>query len=438
MTSDNDLLDPIALTFKGMPHDEPREIVGSFWFLCHRSLLSVSNPFAMMQKIILLLSTLTSRAFVIPQIGAVWRRPQILVRRAEENDVATELLSQAAKLRAEAEALEAAMNEERQEKLEMELSQFFESADANGDGVVSLEELKTALRKRLVDGNQNKRSAERLASQIQGEGLEKILQELDVNADGVLQREEMISVESFKDRLERNFRDQKKSSDGVSAKATVEAAVAERFAAFESIRNSTGAAARFGAFVAYCIPLIDGIPVELIQQSDPSASNPLAVLLVSAWVFYRSFPASGLLAFIALSAVASNAGAPRLVRFAARHAIILDIIAAVLIPLSERVAPPPFDLATALVFEALVLASALGAVFGKDADFLPGTGTLTKKFTDDYDDSIRSFIRASTTAELGAFVAEADDLLKTPTNTSSSSSSDDDDDAKNNDLRDDK
>jgi len=359
-----------------------------------------------------------------PRVGG-----EVVRRRmsSDDSEVAEALRREAAKLREEADLLERSMAEERQAQLEGELAEFFEAADANRDGVVTFEELQSALRKRLVEDNENKRSAERLSAMLQGEALRGILQDLDANADGVLQRDEMISVDSFRERLEKNFRDKRVLDQKVTAKETVEKAVQERFAAFEAIANSTNVSTRAVAFLCFVLPLVDAIPVDLLTNAPP---NPLSVAAVGAWVAYRNFPASGLVVFVILSAIASNAANPRLSRFAARHAIVLDFVAALVVPLAYRFAPPPFDAATALIFEAAVLACAVAALLGIDSDFIPGTGTLTKKFTDDYDDSVRSFIRASTTAELGAFVAEADDVLNQLNNTTTDEKGDDKDDEK--------
>ena len=46
-------------------------------------------------------------------------------------------------------------------------------------------------------------------------------------------------------------------------------------------------------------------------------------------------------------------------------------------------------------FAAAIFTSVVLAAFGKEASLVPGTGQLTKKFTDDYDATVRQVISAT-------------------------------------------
>lgn len=342
-----------------------------------------------------------------PRIQAAARSQQrMLSRRFEKPDaeVAEELRRQAQQLREEAERLEASMQAERSAELEQELDRFFEVADSNKDGVVSLEELRVALRKTLVEDNENTRAASKAARLLDSEErVLAILKELDVNADGVLSREEMIPVRDFQSKLEAQFRESQAAQLRKVREADVDTSAAERLAAFESVANKTAPLTRLGAIVCYTLPLLDAIPIDaLLNRFEP---NALTSLLVGAYATYHALPGSGLIIFLILSGAAANAAAPRLTRFAARHAIILDLVAALLLPLVYRFAGAPTDIAVAGVFELLVLTCIVAAGFGSNADFVPGSGTLTKRFTDDFESGIKNFITNATAAEFGMIIS---------------------------------
>ncbi|KAJ1444905.1 hypothetical protein M885DRAFT_580119, partial [Pelagophyceae sp. CCMP2097] len=102
------------------------------------------------------------------------------------------ILARAAALRNEAAALEQEMRADEEGGQVASLDRFFAAADANGDGVVSLDELKTALRRMLVDNVDDARAAKRNSLFLKNRLIEQVFETQDANDDGVLQRNEAI------------------------------------------------------------------------------------------------------------------------------------------------------------------------------------------------------------------------------------------------------
>lgn len=330
-----------------------------------------------------------------------------LEKEKDAEKLATELEAQARALREEVAKIEASMQEDRRQKLETELDDFFRLADANGDGQVSLDELRSALRKKLVDENSNSRSAARAADLLDSEErVLAILRELDANADGVLQRDEMISVASFRDRLEKSYRSQQAVENAERQKGDFEDTTQERLEIWEAVANRTTASSRLVAAAAYLLPALDALPYSLTPPGTGSSPVIDAAVagIVQAAVAFRALPFSGLIAFLALSALAGNVARPRIERFAARHAILMDLAAVIVLPIFTAVAPQNAAVAASTV-EFIVLISAIAAVVaGANADFVPGTGTLTKKFTNDFDASVKNLIQSATAAEFSLLI----------------------------------
>lgn len=330
-----------------------------------------------------------------------------LEKEKEPEKLAVELEAQARALREEVAKIEASMQEDRRQKLETELDDFFRLADANGDGQVSLDELRSALRKKLVDENSNSRSAARAADLLDSEErVLAILRELDANADGVLQREEMISVASFRDRLEKSYRSQQAIENAERQKDDFEDTTQERLEIWEAVANRTSAPSRLVAAAAYLLPALDALPYSLPPPGTGSSPVVDAAVagIVQAAVAFRALPFSGLIAFLVLSALAGNVARPRLERFAARHAILMDLAAVIVLPVFTALAPKNAAVAATSI-EVVILISALAAALaGINADFVPGTGTLTKKFTDDFDASVKNLIQSATAAEFSLLI----------------------------------
>merc|ERR1719199_888460 len=115
----------------------------------------------------LLLLTACATAFVVPAPRFAGVRPQTtpprkLLTSLRAADDPEALLAQAAALRDEAKALEQAMRSEQEAKMQKAMEQAFAKADVNGDGVVTVDELKTTLEQVFVTDNENKRDASKV------------------------------------------------------------------------------------------------------------------------------------------------------------------------------------------------------------------------------------------------------------------------------------
>ena len=345
--------------------------------------------------------------------------PSSTARFAAHDDESPEaLLAQANALRAEAQALESSIREEQEATLQQALDAAFAAADANGDGVVTVDELRAALRTAFVAEAADGRSARKFEALLDdGDRLERVVASLDGNGDGVLQPSEFVPLKEMRARLEAQWREDRSAASKIasakSAEEDVERTRRERLDAWEAIANKTDAPARALAVGAYFLPALDILPpaqpVDDFMASVPvdgllgvGAPEPSAVAaaangalraLDKVDVAFHAVPFGGLLAFILLSNLASNAAAPRLARFAARHAIVIDLASAVGLPLllvNDASAPYARPL-----FASIILVSVVASALGVEPSFAPGTGQLTKKFTDDFEAVVKQVISAT-------------------------------------------
>ncbi|KAH8063903.1 hypothetical protein JL720_13063 [Aureococcus anophagefferens] len=330
--------------------------------------------------------------------------PSSTARFAAHDDESPEaLLAQANALRAEAQALESSIREEQEATLQQALDAAFAPADANGDGVVTVDELRAALRTAFVAEAADGRSARKFEALLDdGDRLERV-------------PPEFVPLKEMRARLEAQWREDRSAASKIasakSAEEDVERTRRERLDAWEAISNKTDAPARALAVGAYFLPALDILPpaqpVDDFMASVPvdgllgvgagavrgrvAANGALALDKVD--VAFHAVPFGGLLAFILLSNLASNAAAPRLARFAARHAIVIDLASAVGLPLllvNDASAPYARPL-----FASIILVSVVASALGVEPSFAPGTGQLTKKFTDDFEAVVKQVISAT-------------------------------------------
>lgn len=266
----------------------------------------------------IVLSASSSAAFTVPrsafgvrQTTAASHVPTTYLYSSpsDDEDEVQRLQTMAAKLRQEAASLEAQQQQERAQAAEKAFQKF----DTNGDGQVSLEELKAALEKTFK-------------MDLPEDRVERLMQDFDKNGDGVLQPEEFVGVDQFRNRLEQLASEERKKALDAQRAAQKEAEVSEMLeSALETIndRPPTGTD-KLVSVLPYLFPLLDGLNYGRFLL-DGSDSNPVVIALAVLYTLYRAIPASGFICFIALSALGNNLSINRLVRFNIRQAILLDI-----------------------------------------------------------------------------------------------------------------
>merc|ERR1719238_158916 len=158
------------------------------------------------------------------------------------------------------------MRSEQEAKMQKAMEQAFAKADVNGDGVVTVDELKATLEQVFVTDNENKRDASKVERLLASEKkyVEQLVNALDVNKDGVLQPEEFVPLADLRARLEEQWRADRKeqqSLDREENKLKEENATrAERLGEFEAAANKTDPATRALSASAYLLPLLDILP----------------------------------------------------------------------------------------------------------------------------------------------------------------------------------
>ena len=233
---------------------------------------------------------------------------QLFVESEGSSSEVERLKSMAAKLRAEASALEAQQKEERANETERAFRKF----DTNQDGQISFLELKKGLEKYLK-------------TELKEDRVKKLMQEFDASGDGSLQLDEFVNVEQFRNRLDRIIRDEKTSAIEAQQTAKKEAEAAAFAAAKMELINDREPTLSEKAIsiLPYLLPLLDGLQFGrfLLEGQD----NPLIAILAAFFILYRSIPLSGFIAFFALNILSNQLGINRLIRFNMQQAIFLDV-----------------------------------------------------------------------------------------------------------------
>lgn len=226
-----------------------------------------------------------------------------------DDDEVLRLQSMAAKLREEAATLEAQQKQERAQAAEKAFRKF----DTNGDGEVSLEELKAALEKTFK-------------MDLPEERVERLLQDFDKNGDGKLQPEEFVGVEQFRNRLEQLASEERRQALELQRAAQAEAELSEMIDSQLQLindRTPTGTD-KLVASLPYLFPLLDSFQYGRFLLAGQE-ENPAVLVFALLYSLYRAVPLSGFLTFFTLSGLANNLQINRLVRYNIRQAILLDI-----------------------------------------------------------------------------------------------------------------
>ena len=355
-------------------------------------------------KVVLLLLVAGSDAFVVLQkkhniqerrLKAVQQQPQ--GQKEVGDPTINQWLQTAARLRKEASELE------KQLVSEADLDALFSVADVNRDGHVTRTALKGFLKRKLVVRNDiEKAHVEELVED--DEVVEHVFQDLDANRDGTLEREDWVSLTEFRNRLDdwwSQFHPSKKIANSPFMHPAIAAhqRTEKRLQLFEERANETGLAFRLMSFGVYALPALE--MGRLTEKDLP--------FLKSLSDSYFDVPFLCVFALIILFNVAIEYRVPRLLRFHARHALILDLLGAIFLAPAIKVLGTTDATTWAsglsflakyasshllpVSFELLLVACAINALQGQTTAFVPLTGSLAEKMTHDCDQEIYDVIK---------------------------------------------
>lgn len=343
--------------------------------------------------------------FVVPQTSV----PRMTLRAVKETEgnVAegnvAQLLQTAAKLRHEAKELEAELKKG-------DVDELFSIADVNRDGHVTPLNLKTTLKQEMATLVEKKHAEELVDDDA---CFDHVFQDLDMNHDGTLERDEFVSLTEFKDRFEQLWTIDHPATTTKTPPEEVHPAVAmhkkteKRLEIFESRASEDGPVFRMLSALTYVLPIVEAGHLGIAPI--PGIAEPLNAL---SWQ-YLNTPFAGLIAFIILFNVCIEYRVPRLLRFSARHSIVLDLIAVfVLAPLTviiHNAGSPMLDAVLPTGFEALCIFCAGQALLGQTSKSVPLTGWATDKMTADCDQEIIDVIKDVTNLDSDYDVKDDDD-----------------------------
>jgi len=232
-----------------------------------------------------------------------------------KNDEIERLKAMAQKLRSEAAALEAEQAHERAEIARLAFEKF--DTDPT-DGKISLKELKAGLEKSLKLNTKTEL--------LSDERVRKLMTEFDVDGDGYLQTNELVSIDQFRNKLESYAIEEKRLAREAVANAKKEeelAKLAEARLEFLNEKDPT-LQDKLISVLPYLFPLLDSLQFGQFILNE-NTDNPIVGILAILYTIYRSIPFSGFLAYLALNFLSSNPTLNRLVRFNMQQAIFLDI-----------------------------------------------------------------------------------------------------------------
>jgi Chloroplast import apparatus Tic20-like/EF-hand domain pair len=239
-----------------------------------------------------------------------YRSNWVLHSKADDNENEIERLKQmAAKLRAEAAALEASQSQAMADAAERAFRKF----DTNQDGQISLDELKEGLEKAFK-------------TELPEIRVKKLMEDFDKTGDGTLKLEEFVTVEQFRNRLDALARDEKATARTAAENAKrEEEAVKLLQAQLEMINDKAPSGGdKILSVLPYLFPLLDGLQfARFLVLENPD--NIFSAIIGITYALYRSIPFGGFIAFFALSFLSGNPSINRLVRFNMQQAIYLDI-----------------------------------------------------------------------------------------------------------------
>jgi len=228
----------------------------------------------------------------------------------EKDDNIERLKSMAAKLRAEASALEA----EKAQQLADAAERAFRKFDIDQDGAVSIAELKSGLENVLK-------------TELSDRRVKQLMESFDASGDGALQLDEFVGVDMFRNKLEALAREEKQSAADAKRQAKLEEdASALAQARLELLNEKPPSNSdKLVSLLPYLFPLMDGLQYGRFLLEGQDGGNPFVAILAVLYGLYRSIPFSGFAAFFALNILSGNPSINRLVRFNMQQAIYVDI-----------------------------------------------------------------------------------------------------------------
>ena len=289
---------------------------------------------------------------------------------AKKDEEIARLKSMAAKLRAEALAMEA----DRANELANAAERAFQKFDTNKDGTISIQELKMGLEKVFK-------------MELPDSRVQQLMQDFDTSGDGVLQLDEFVGVDKFRNRLEALAREEKRVAQETQKAAQLEAEMAKFMASQMELindREPTGTE-KFISVLPYLFPLMDGLQFGrflLVENAD----NVLVAIVAVLFALYKSVPFGGFIAFFALNFLSANPSINKLIRFNMQQAIFLDIflffpglLAALYVLVVQDIAgvtlPQVFtEVGSDLIFFSLLAAigyATISSLLGKTPDKIP-------------------------------------------------------------------
>lgn len=226
----------------------------------------------------------------------------------DENEI-DRLRSMAAKLRAEAAQLEA----QQRQAVADAAAAAFQKFDTNQDGQISIEELKAGLEKTFKMELPEKR-------------VQKLLEDFDKTGDNVLDANEFVTIEQFRNRLDALVREEKLAAkQALDDAKQQETAMKLIQAQLELINDQPPTTSdKILSVLPYLFPLLDGLQfARFLVLENPD--NIFSSLIAITYGLYRAIPFGGFIAFFALNFLAGNPRINRLIRFNMQQAIFVDI-----------------------------------------------------------------------------------------------------------------